>query len=146
MLIADISADSAIDNATSLLSDRGDAMLILTSIFALAWLWVWKVVIPERTARREQDALREAARLETEKLHSETLAKQADTIAALGQVTAMIHDTTTHTHNNTTVLIQVAELQLDCVDKISKHCGCDSVHESMSEMRAIIKMANSRRQ
>ena len=144
MLVADISTDSVIHDATSLLSGRGDAMLILTIIFASAGLWVWKVVIPERAARREQDTLREAARLETEKLHSETLAKQADTIAALGQVTATIHDTTTHTRNNTTVLIQVAELQIECFDRISQHVGCDVVRDNLSELRGIIKMATAR--
>lgn len=140
MLIDDISADAAVRSATSLLQERGDAMLILTSVFALAGLWIWKVVIPERASRREQDVLRESARVVTEKLHSETLAKQAETIAALGQVTAMIHDTTTHTHNNTTVLIRLSELQVECTEKISQHCGCDSVRESLSEMRGIIKM------
>ena len=141
MLSVDLPTDETVRGATTLLQDRGDAMLILTSIFALAGLWIWKVVIPERASRREQDVLREAARIETEKLHSETLAKQAETIAALGQVTAMIHDTTTHTHNNTTVLLRLSELQVDCTEKISQHCGCDSVRESLSEMRGIIKMA-----
>lgn len=145
MLSVDVPTDAAINNATELLRGRGDAMVILTSIFALAGLWVWKVVIPERAARREQDALREAARMETEKLHSETLAKQADTIAALGQVTAMIHDTTTHTHNNTTALLQMAELQVNCTERISQHVGCDDVRESLSEMRGVIKMAMSKR-
>ena len=143
MVVTDIPADEAVRSATALLQNRGDAMLILTSIFALAGLWIWKVVIPERASRREQDVLREAARIETEKLHSETLAKQAETIAALGQVTAMIHDTTTNTHNNTTVLIRLSELQVDCTEKISQHCGCDSVRESLSEMRGIIKMTSS---
>lgn len=143
MPTTEISTDEALRSATSLLQDRGDAMLILTSIFALAGLWIWKVVIPERAARREQDVLREAARIETEKLHSETLAKQAETIAALGQVTAMIHDTTTHTHNNTAVLIRLSELQVDCIEKISQHCGCDAVRESLSEMRGIIKITTS---
>lgn len=142
MLASDTSVDNVINSTTTLLSNRGDAMLILTIIFALAGLWVWKVVIPERTARREQDALREAARLETEKLHSETLAKQADTIAALGQVTATIHDTTTGTHNDIRVLLQVAEIQMECVDRIGQHCGCDVVRDQLSEIRGIIKMAS----
>lgn len=141
MLTNEVSVDSIVPDTTELLSDRGDAMLILTIILAMGALWVWKVVIPERAARRDQDALREAARLETEKLHSETLAKQADTIAALGQVTATIHDTTTHTHNNTAILVRVAELHMECVDKISQHCGCDAVRDSLSEIRGIIKMA-----
>jgi len=144
MPAADVSVDSTIHDATSLLSNRGDAMLILTIIFALGGLWVWKIVIPERAARREQDALREAARIETEKLHSETLAKQADTIAALGQVTATIHDTTRHTHSNTNVLMRAAELQMECADRISQHVGCDAVRDSLSELRGIIKMAMQR--
>lgn len=144
MLVNEISVDSIIPDTTELLSDRGDAMLILTIILAMGGLWVWKVVIPERAARRDQDTLREAARLETEKLHSETLAKQADTIAALGQVTATIHDTTTHTHNNTTVLLQAVSLQVDCAEKLSQHVGCDSVRDSLSELRGLIKAANAR--
>lgn len=144
MSAADVSVDSTIHDATALLSNRGDAMLILTIIFALGGLWVWKVVIPERAARRDQDARREAARLETEKLHSETLAKQADTIAALGQVTATIHDTTRHTHSNTNVLLQAAEIQMECVDKIGRHVNCDAIHDSLSELRGIIKMAMTR--
>lgn len=143
MLSVDVPTDTAINSATELLRGRGDAMVILTSIFAMAGLWVWKVVIPERAARREQDALREAARMETEKLHSETLAKQADTIAALGQVTAMIHDTTNNTHNNTTVLLRLSELHIDCAEKISHHVGCDSVRDSLSEMRGIVKLTVS---
>ena len=143
MLIADTPTAEVVRSATSLLQDRGDAMLILTSIFALAGLWIWKVVIPERASRREQDALREAARVETEKLHSETLAKQAETIAALGQVTAMIHDTTNNTHNNTAVLLRLSELHIDCAEKITHHVGCHSVRDSLSEMRGIVKLTVS---
>lgn len=144
MQMADVSIDSAIHDTTVLLSNRGDAMLILTISFALAGLWVWKVVIPERTARREQDTLREAARLETEKLHSETLAKQADTIAAMGQVTATIHDTTTHTHDDISVMLQVFEIQMECIDRIAQHCKCNEVRDSLIEIRGIVKMAMSR--
>jgi cytoskeletal protein RodZ len=118
---------TAVSTATGILADRSDAMVILILAIALAGLWLWKVHIPSRESERK---LREADK----EIHS----ANAKTLAELSTVTAGIHNVTTHSHSTVRALVEVKEIELDCLDAVSEKAGCD-LRSKLSEARGVIR-------
>jgi hypothetical protein len=125
--------------ARDVLDNRSDAMVILAILSGLAGIWMWKVVIPERSARKEMDAREQVARIESDKKQQEIAETQAATIAALGQATASIHSHTLLTHEDVSILVSMSEAQIDCFERISEVSKCDMSHQ-IARMRKLLAL------
>lgn len=132
----------AINSFTEIMQGRGDAMLILAIIMAILALWVWKVTIPERKIHREEEVKARDSQRATEKSQQEILIKQAETLAALGQVTSQIHGTSVATKEGMNVLLNLVDLQILCLGKIVVKPDCD-IRDEVNQMRGILKLAKA---
>lgn len=142
-LLAEATTDLA-TGAAEILKGRSESLVILAIGAVVGGLWIWKVVVPERASARDMRASAETARHLSDQKQQEIALKQADTIAALGQVTTAIHGTTQLTQESIDVLIEVSKLQVDCLAKVSSATGCD-LRDPLSEMRGVLKMVRRER-
>lgn len=118
---------TAVSTATGILADRSDAMVILVlGIVAFVW-WMWKVHIPRQESERK---LREADK--------EIHAANANTLAELSKITTGIHQTTTHSHTTIRAMLEVKEIELDCIDSVAEKSGCD-LRANLSEARGVLR-------
>jgi cytoskeletal protein RodZ len=118
---------TAVSTATGILADRSDAMIILVGVIVLAALWLWKVHIPRQESERK---LREADK--------EIHAANANTLSELSKITTGIHQTTTHSHTTIRAMLEVKEIELDCIDTVSEKAGCD-IRAKISEARGVLR-------
>ena len=122
---------TAASTVSSLLSDRSDAMVILVGLIIVAILWIWKVLIPQRES---DQALREADK----KIHQENAA----TLSKLSAVTASIHSNTAHSNTTIRAMLEVKEIELDCIGMISNHTQCD-VRDKLAEAKGVLRAVRS---
>lgn len=118
---------TAVSTGSTLLADRSDAMVILVGVIALAALWIWKVHIPRVESERK---LHEAYR----EIHQ----TNADTLGDLSKVTSNIHTTTTNSNTTLRAIVEVKELELDCIGIIAEKSQCD-VRDKLSEARGVMR-------
>jgi heme/copper-type cytochrome/quinol oxidase subunit 2 len=123
--------------AKEILETRSDAMVILAIVAGLAGIWLWKVVIPERIARREMNAREQEARIESDKKQQEIAETQAATIAALGQATASIHSHTLTTYEDVSILVSMSEAQIECFEQLANVAKCD-IRSQVGRMRKLL--------
>lgn len=127
----------SVQAARDVLDSRSDAMVILAILSGLAGIWMWKVVIPERTARKEMDFRSQEARIESDERQQHIAETQAETLAALGHATAAIHINTTSTYGDVAVLVNMTEAQIECLEKLSAVLKCD-LSSQLMKMRNLI--------
>ncbi len=118
---------TAINTGTSLLSNRSDAMVILVGFLALAALWIWKVHIPRVESERK---LHEA----NKEIHQ----TNADTLGELCKVTTSIHATATHSNTTLRAIVEIKEIELECIDVIAEKTQCD-IRDKISEARGVMR-------
>jgi hypothetical protein len=118
---------TAVSTGTSLLADRSDAMVILVGVIALAALWIWKVHIPRVESERK---LHEA----NKEIHQ----TNANTLGELSKVTASIHSTTLNSNTTIRAIVEVKELELDCIGVVAEKTGCD-IRDKLSEARGVMR-------
>jgi hypothetical protein len=118
---------TAVNTTTSFLSDRSDAMVILVAVIVLFALWLWKVHIPRQESERK---LREADK----EIHS----ANAATLAELSKITTGIHQHTAHSTTTLRAMIEVKEIEIDCIDKVSNAAGCD-IRDKLAEARGVLR-------
>lgn len=114
----------SVDAATSLLSGRSDAMLILAIGAALVGLWIWKVVIPERSSKQENAA----KQLEIQQ-------KQGEIIAELSKVTSATHTTANDMHMRVKVMFAVSSVQTEILRKLTE--GKLPVGEELAQIKGM---------
>lgn len=118
---------TAVSTGSSLLADRSDAMVILVGVIALAALWIWKVHIPRVESERK---LHEA----NKEIHQ----TNANTLGELSKVTASIHSTTLSSNTTIRAIVEVKELELDCIGVVAEKTGCD-IRDKLSEARGVMR-------
>lgn len=122
-----VTTATAASTASSLLSDRSDAMVILVGVLGIVALWIWKIQIP---AKQSEQKLREADK----EIHHQNAA----TLAELSKVTTGIHDKTVHTHKNLTAMMEVKDIELDCLSKLADYTKCN-IQSELSEAKGVIR-------
>ncbi|MFO0940070.1 MAG: hypothetical protein U0930_04820 [Pirellulales bacterium] len=120
-------ATTAIQSTNSLLSNRSDAMVILVGLIVLAAFWLWKIQLPRLESERK---LREADK-EIHRTNSETLAK-------LSTLTEGIHQTTNNSLTTIHAMVEVKEIELDCITEIADKTECD-VREKIAEAKGVLR-------
>ena len=118
---------TAVSTGSSILADRSDAMVILVGVIALAALWIWKVHIPRVESERK---LHEA----NKEIHQ----TNANTLGELSKVTASIHSTTLNSNTTIRAIVEVKELELDCIGVVAEKTGCD-IRDKLSEARGVMR-------
>ena len=118
---------TAINTGTSLLSNRSDAMVILVGVLALIGLWIWKVHIPRVESERK---IHEA----NKEIHQ----TNANTLGELSKVTSSIHATATHSNTTLRAIVEIKEIELECIDVIAEKTQCN-IREKISEARGVMR-------
>jgi hypothetical protein len=118
---------TAVTTTTSFLTDRSDAMVILVMVIAFGVLWMWKVHIPRQESERK---LREADK----EIHQ----ANASTLAELSKITTGIHQSTAHSSTTLRAMLEVKEIEIDCIDKVSTAAGCD-IRDKLAEARGVLR-------
>lgn len=118
---------TAINTGTSILADRSDAMVILVGVLALAALWIWKVHIPRVESERK---LHEA----NKEIHQ----TNASTLGELSKVTSTIHSTTLSSNSTLRAIVEVKEIELDCLSSVGEKTNCD-IRDKISEARGVLR-------
>jgi hypothetical protein len=118
---------TAVNSTTSFLADRSDAMVILVIFIAFFGWWFLKVHIPRQESERK---LREADK----EIHS----ANAATLAELSKITTGIHQNTVHSTTTLRAMVEVKEIEIDCIDKVSNAAGCD-IRDKLAEARGVLR-------
>ena len=118
---------TAVSTGSSILEGRSDAMVILVGVIALAALWIWKIHIPRVESERK---LHEA----NKEIHQ----TNANTLGELSKVTSTIHTTTLNSNTTLRAIVEVKELELDCIGVVAEKAGCD-VRDKLSEARGVMR-------
>lgn len=127
----DAATSTAVGTASSILADRSDAMVILVGLIGLAAFWLWKIHLPQKQSEQK---LREADK----EIHQ----TNATTLAELSKVTAGIHETTAHSSSTLRAIVEVKEIELECIGKMADFTKCD-IREKISEARGVIRAIRS---
>jgi hypothetical protein len=130
MLFAQVdpaTAAAAASTASSILSTRSDAMVILVLGLVVLGLWVWKVLIPRQAAEQK---LRDDM--------TKILATNSDTLAELSKVSGSIHENATHSNTTLNAMVAIKHMEVDCIEHIANHAGCD-LTRPLSEIRGVLK-------
>ena len=118
---------TAVSAASSLLDGRSDAMVILVAVLVIVAVWIWKVVLPQKASdQRPRDADKEIHR------------QNANTLAELSKVTTGIHDKTAQSHKTLSAMVEVKEIELCALGKISDFTKCD-IREEISEAKGVLR-------
>jgi cytoskeletal protein RodZ len=127
-MLAQIDAATSVTGAaTSILSDRSDAMVILVGMIALAGFWLWKVHMPRQQFEQK---LREADKA----IHQ----SNANTLEELSKVTTTVHQTTTHSNTTLRAMVEVKEIELDCIGRVAEKAQCD-ISSQLAEARGVLR-------
>ncbi len=118
---------AAVGTASSILADRSDAMVILVGVLGLVALWVWKVILPQKASEQR---LRDADKA----IHQQNAA----TLSELGKVTTGIHQTTLHSNTTLRAIVEVKEIELECIGKIADVAKCD-IRDKLAEARGVMR-------
>jgi hypothetical protein len=118
---------TAVNTTTSFLADRSDAMVILVIVIGFFGWWMWKVHIPRQESERK---LREADK----EIHQ----ANANTLAELSKITTGIHQNTLHSTTTLRAMVEVKEIEIDCLDKVSNKAGCD-IRDKLAEARGVLR-------
>ncbi len=118
---------TAVSTGTTLLADRSDAMVILVGVIALAALWIWKVHIPRVESERK---LHEA----NKEIHQ----TNANTLGELSKITSTIHTTTTQSNTTLRAIVEIKDIELECIDVIAEKTQCD-IRDKISEARGVMR-------
>jgi len=118
---------TAVNTASNVLADRSDAMIILVAVIVLFALWLWKVHIPRQESERK---MREADK----EIHQ----SNASTLSELSKITTGIHQNTTHSSTTLRAIVEVKEIELDCLGILADKTGCD-IREKLSEARGVLR-------
>jgi hypothetical protein len=118
---------TAVNAGSSILANRSDAMVILVGLIALAALWIWKIHIPRVESERK---LHEA----NKEIHQ----TNANTLGELSKVTSTIHTTTINSNTTLRAIVEVKELELECIGVVAEKSGCD-IRDKLSEARGVMR-------
>jgi hypothetical protein len=118
---------TAVNAGSSILANRSDAMVILVGLIALAALWIWKIHIPRVESERK---LHEA----NKEIHQ----TNANTLGELSKVTSTIHATTINSNTTLRAIVEVKELELECIGVVAEKSGCD-IRDKLSEARGVMR-------
>lgn len=133
MMIAqgEIGVGAAASTASSILADRSDAMVILVGLIGLVAFWLWKIHLPQKQSDMK---LREA-----DKLIHET---NSQTLSELSKVTTDIHKNVTHNFTTIRAMVEVKEIELECIGKIAELTKCN-IGEMLAEARGVLRAVRS---
>ncbi len=126
-MFCQVDVSTAAGTASSILADRSDAMVILVGLIGLVAFWLWKIHLPQKQSEQK---LREADK----EIHQ----ANASTLAELSKVTTGIHQTTLSSNSTLKAMIEVKEIELECISDVAAHTQCD-VREKISLARGVIR-------
>lgn len=126
-MFAELDTNTVTGAASSILSDRSDAMLILVGLICLFGFWLWKIHLPRQESEQK---LREADKA----IHQ----SNAATLEELSKVTTTVHQTTTHSNTTLRAMVEVKEIELDCIDKVASATQCD-IRSELAEARGVLR-------
>lgn len=118
---------AAASTASSILSDRSDAMVILVGLIGLVAFWLWKIHLPQK---QSEQRLRESDK----EIHQ----ANATTLSELSKVTTGIHQTTQHSSTTLRAMVEVKEIEFECIGKIAEFTKCD-IRDKLAEARGVIR-------
>ena len=129
MMIAqgELGVGAAASTASSILADRSDAMVILVGLIGLVAFWLWKIHLPQKQSEQK---LRESDKIIHE-INSQTLSE-------LSKLTGGIHQTTQHSSSTIRAMVEVKEIEIECMGKIAELTKCD-IRDKLSEARGVLR-------
>lgn len=119
---------SIANSVTTLLSGRSDTVFLLVVAAVLLVLYVWKIVIPDREAKRKM-----------QEKQQEITEQQAKTLAEICRVSTNIDANTMNTFQHTTAIVHVLGKFVDCMRKATEKTGVD-ISDELSEMRGMLSV------
>lgn len=120
--------EAVADSVTKLLSDRSDTVFLLCVAAMLLVLYVWKIVIPDREAKRKM-----------QEKQQEITEQQAKTLAEICRVSTSIESNTTNTYQHTAAIVNVLGKFVECIRKATEQSGVD-ISDELSEMRGMLSV------
>lgn len=133
-LLGETDISEPLKTATEFLGTRGDAMVILVAFLVGLGFWIWKVVIPNQTSQRDNNA----KLVDIQQQQVTTLNQQAQTLSKLTEVCERTDSRTEISGSTINAMKEIKKIEIGCFKKISEACAVD-IKEELAEMHGVIR-------